>query len=139
MRAVRIGLALILVVAQGRAHASKGSGSGERASWTAPVTKDYGVADEASERTTGDTPIQPRHGLMGAPGAAQDAEGPSRLGPHVERAGRPSYGEEAHGQGTGQTSQTWHSGDRVRSPSSADVRAARQQQAPDLEWAKGAR
>ena len=36
----------------------------------------------------------------------------------------------------GESYGVWRSGDRVRSASSADVRAARQQQAPDLEWVK---
>ncbi len=78
-------------------------------------------------------PILPQHGLFGAPGAAQDALGPSRLGPRAESPVRGSYGEAA--RSTGETYSAWKSGDRVRSASSADVRAARQQQAPDLEWA----
>jgi hypothetical protein len=34
-----------------------------------------------------------------------------------------------------QTHETWKSGDLIRADSSAEVRQARRQQAPDMEWA----
>ena len=114
----------------------RGRGSGAD-STTPPVTKSSGGAQESA--TLGgarDQPFSPRLGLLGAPGAAQDSGGPERLGGHGERSYRPSFGEAAAPGGSGGESyEPWKSGDRVRSASSADVRAARQQQAPDLEWA----
>ncbi len=100
-----------------------GTGSG-KSSVTAPATKSAGAAAERAEMPASDPLILPRHGLLGAPGAALDASGPSRLGAPSDRIA--IVGEMPH---------SWRSGDRVRSTSSADVRAARQQQAPDLEWA----
>lgn len=100
-----------------------GTGSG-RSSVTAPATKSAGVAAERAEMPATDPLILPRHGLLGAPGAALDAAGPSRLGAPSDRIAI-----------VGEMPDSWRSGDRVRSASSADVRAARQQQAPDLEWA----
>ncbi len=123
-------------LAAGRADAQHmGSGSG-KSSVTPPPARSSGTAAERAELPAGDLPIEPRHGLLGAPGAALDSGGPSRLGAHAERAARPSYGESAGtGAGSYEAHEAWRSGDRVRSWSSADVRAARQQQAPDLEWA----
>ncbi|HEX9290850.1 MAG TPA: hypothetical protein VF904_15125 [Anaeromyxobacteraceae bacterium] len=134
-RRIAVALALALVAAPARAQ-HKGSGSGQAPATTAPVTKTVGPSVERAELPARDLPIEPRHGLLGAPGAARDAAGPSRLGPHADRATLPSYGEAAQqGSGGGTTHETWKSGDRIRSWTSADVRAARGQQAPDLEWA----
>ena len=127
-------LAGILAASQADAQ-HLGSGSG-KSSVTPPVTKSRGTASERAELPSGDLPIEPRHGMLGAPGAAQDPAGPSRLGGHAERAARPFYGESAEaGASGGETHEAWKSGDLVRSWTSADVRASRQQQAPDLEWA----
>ena len=133
------GLAAVatLMLAGGSALAQpRGSGSGRAAS-TEPVTKDAGPSAEAAVLPARDLPLDPRHGMLGAPGSAQDQEGPSRLGRRANReVGPSSYGESARqGAGGGEAYEPWRSGDQVRSPSSADVRAARQQQAPDLEWA----
>ena len=125
----------MLLTANLAAAQARGSGSGGNAS-TPPATKDAGPAAESATLPARDLPIEPRHGFFGAPGAASDALGPSRLGSHGDRAVTPSYGEAApQVSGGGEPYQTWRSGDLVRSRSSADVRAARQQQAPDLEWA----
>jgi hypothetical protein len=110
-------------------------GSGGKAS-AAPPTKSAGPRSELAERPPRDMPIEPRHGLLAAPGAAPDALGPSRLEPGAPRAVAPSYGESAPRESRGGT---WQSGDRVRSPNSADVRLARQQEAPDLEFVGEAR
>jgi hypothetical protein len=100
-----------------------------------PPTKSAG--DERAVRPARDAPIDPRHGLLGAPGAAPDPDPASRLGAAAPPSG--SYGEAARaGRGSGAISSTWHSGDRVRSADSADVRLARQQEAPDLEFVDGA-
>lgn len=132
------GLAVLLVATQAAAQA-RGSGSGFGAA-TAPVTKSAGPPIEAPYLSAEDLPVTPRHGMMGAPGAAMDQLGPSRLGPHGERGLVPEYGEAPPEMGgavdMGESYGVWRSGDRVRSASSADVRAARQQQAPDLEWVK---
>lgn len=121
------------VAAEPAGAQTRGAGSGWSAA-TPPVTKSDETPTEASRLPTRDLPIEPRHGVLGAPGAAFDSAGPSRLGRHGTRSVRPYYGEEAQASG-GEPYQAWVSGDRVRSWSSADVRAARQQQAPDLEWA----
>jgi hypothetical protein len=134
------GLAIVAtwMLTSGTAAAQgRGAGSG-RASSTPPTTKDLGPASESATRPSRDLPLEPRHGFFGAPGAAGDQEGPSRLGRHGASPVAPSYGEAAR-QGAGaEPQEAWRAGDRVRSPSSADVRAARQQQAPDLEWASAA-
>jgi hypothetical protein len=128
-------VATLLSTSVTAAAQSRGSGSG-RLSSTAPVTKDAGPPAEAAALPARDLPLEPRHGFFGAPGAAGDQDGPSRLGRHGDRATAPSYGEAARQVAAGgEVSDAWRSGDRVRSLSSADVRAARQQQAPDLEWA----
>jgi hypothetical protein len=118
-----VSLAAALAAAGAAADQRVGAGSG-RSSVTPPVTKDSGVARERAERPDVDPLIEPRHGLLGAPGAALDSAGPSRLGAPRDRTGSAFEMPGA-----------WRSGDLVRSRSSADVRAARQQQAPDLEWA----
>ena len=111
----------------------RGEGSG-RSSTTLPATRNSS-ADEMPPAT--DMPVTPRHGFMGGLGTAPDPLGASRLGAHAEHAVRASYGESAQPGAAGAESyQAWKSGDRVRSHSSADVRAARQQQAPDLEWVR---
>jgi hypothetical protein len=121
-----------LIVAVGAQSAERGS-SGKASA--APPTKSAGPRSERAALPPRDLPIEPRHGLLAAPGAAPDALGPSRLGPSAPRTVAPSYGESAPREPRGGTiSSTWHSGDRVRSPSSADVRLARQQEAPDLEF-----
>ncbi|HUK65562.1 MAG TPA: hypothetical protein VLV17_01955 [Anaeromyxobacteraceae bacterium] len=110
---------------------STGAGSGRNAA-TPPVTKSAGPPREEAHLPARDLPLEPRHGMLGAPGSAVDGEGPSRLGSHSDRSTAPSYGEGGPA-GPG----WWRSGDRARSASSADVRAARREQAPDLEWAGG--
>jgi hypothetical protein len=110
---------------------STGSGSGKPAE-TPPVTKSDGPGLERAALPARDLPLEPRHGMLGAPGAAVDEAGPSRLGSHGDRSTAPNYGE-AGARGPAE----WQSGDRPRSLTSADVRAARREQAPDLEWAKG--
>ena len=135
MRTQIVAGVLLLLLASPVAAQRRGTGSPGASSGTPPPTND-GAHSTASESSTGsghDLPILPRHGMLGAPGSAPDALGPSRLGAHDESSARRSYGEAA--PGTGQAYSPWKSGDRVRSFSSADVRAARQQQAPDLEWA----
>ncbi len=141
MRATMTMAALLAgALAASRADAQHmGAGSGKSAV-TAPATKDSG-ADERPELPADRPPIEPRHGILGVPGAAQDSAGPSRLGAPADRSARPSYGESAEaGAGSDEAHETWRSGDLVRSWTSADVRASRQQQAPDLEWttARGA-
>ncbi len=116
-------LALTLALAATKAGAQeRGRGSGESAD-TAPTTKDSRDTERA-ERPASDPLVAPRHGLLGAPGAALDSAGASRLGPPSDRIAMAA-----------EIPDSWRSGDLVRSHSSADVRAARQQQAPDLEWA----
>lgn len=128
-------LALVLFAAAPPALAQRrGEGSG-RAPGTAPPTKSAGPPEEAAYRPSPDPVLLPPHGMMGAPGAALDSLGPSRLGPRGETSVAPSYGEAAQRGAGAEPYEAWQSGDRVRSTSSADVRAARQQQAPDLEWA----
>lgn len=124
MSTLRMAVALAVALAAAAAGAQRvGEGSGKSAV-TPPPTKSYGVAAERPEMPTSDPLLLPRHGLLGAPGAALDAAGPSRLGAPSDRVAT-----------VGEMPDAWRSGDRVRSASSADVRAARQQQAPDLEWA----
>jgi hypothetical protein len=117
---------------------ARGGGVG----WTGgepPVTKSAGPEAERAANLQQQPPQFARAlGLLGAAGAASDPQGPWRLG----RYGRaswpsiaPSYGEAAQlGPGGGSSYEAWKSGDLVRSTSAADVRAARGQQAPDLEW-----
>ncbi len=130
--ATAVSAALLLLAGPAEAQV-KGPGTGTYA-WTSPVTKDAGPPEEKALVRARDEPYEPRHGLFGAPGAAPDAAGPSRLGPLSERAWSPSYGENEQGPAAGESYATWKSGARIRSWSSADVRSARQQQAPDLEW-----
>lgn len=130
--AITVGL-FVWLAASPAAAQRLGTGTAHASPVTAPPTRN-GASLEAGARPAPDLPLAPRHGMLGAPGAAQDALGPSRLGGHGERSARSSYGESA--PGTGEAYSSWHSGDRVRSSSSTDVRGARQQQAPDLEWAK---
>lgn len=132
--ATALGLLVLLVAAPARAE-RRGTGTRDADSTTPPPSEYPPARLESTVAPARDLPAIPRHGMMGSPGAAQDALGPSRLGPHGEQPSRPSWGEAA--PGTGQSYARWHAGDRVRSASSADVRAARQQQAPDLEWASG--
>lgn len=127
-----VGLAAAL--AFGRAAADeRGRGSSGWTADAAPVTKDTRALGRANVPIP--TPsVDLRRGFFGGTGAAQDANGPSRLGPVTERHAGRSYGEAT--PPSGYMEQGWRSGDRVRSASSADVRAARGQQAPDLEWAR---
>jgi hypothetical protein len=127
-RGIAAGLSLF---AAAPALGARGSSGNTRA---APETKSAGAASERSAEPERDLPIEPRHGIFGAPGAANDAYGPSRLGAGSPRTTLPSYGERAEGEG--RSYEAWQSGDRVRSPSSADVRLARRQDAPDLEFAE---
>jgi hypothetical protein len=116
------------------AAAARGSGSGEPA-WTPPETKSAGPAAEASHSRSRGTDFERGLGLFGGYGAAKDSLGPWRLGRYGGSSTSPSYGEAAQrGSGGGTTYEAWKSGDLVRSTSAGDVRAARMQQAPDLEW-----
>ncbi len=119
-------LAAVLTVAlPGRALAQvRGSGSGALSD-TPPVTRGSGTAPERAQLPIRDSQIVPRHGVLGAPGGAPDAYGGSGPGRAALRAGAEPGPE-------------WTAGDRVRSNSSAEVRAARVQQAPDLEWGESA-
>ena len=100
-----------------------GAGSG-KSSAAPPPTKSRGIAPERAGMPGTDPLIEPRHGLPGAPGAALDSAGSSRLGAPSDRIA-----------GATEMPSSWNSGDRIRSWTSDDVRAARQQEAPDLEWA----
>lgn len=125
--------ALALLLASGAARGddlTTGTGTGQNAA-TPPATKSDGPSYERAHLPARDLPLSPKHGMLGAPGGGGDAEGPSRLGAHAESPTKPSYGEEVS------EPDLWRSGDLARSPSSADVRAARKQEAPDLEWASG--
>jgi hypothetical protein len=123
------GIAAGLVVLLAARVEATGSGSSGRAT-AAPPTKSAGPAREEALLPGHDAPAEPPHGILGAPGSAPDAYGPTRLG--YDARGTPSsMGASAV---TGAASSTWQSGDRVRSQTSADVRQARQQQAPDLEF-----
>jgi hypothetical protein len=86
--------------------------------------------------------------LAAAPAGAQRVgTGSGSSSRHVERSlwllsqgGAPTAlpagrGGASPGYSVAPAPEAWRSGDRVRSWTSADVRAARQQQAPDLEWA----
>ena len=123
MSALRRAIALVAALAAAGAGAQQGMGSG-KSSVTPPPTKDDGRTAERSEAPISDPLMEPRHGLLGAPGAALDWAGPSRLGAPADRV-----------RAQADVPDSWRAGDRVRSATSADVRAARQQQAPDLEWA----
>lgn len=116
-----------LLAATAAAAQQVGEGSG-KSSVTPPPTKDSGSRGEGAEMPISTPAIEPRHGLLGAPGAALDSAGPSRLGPPPDRISIVA-----------EMPDSWRSGDRVRSLSSSDVRAARRQQAPDLEWAPAQR
>jgi hypothetical protein len=125
------------LAAGGAAADTRGSGSRWPSTTTLP-TKNAGTGEERAELPARDLPIEPSHGLLGAPGAAPDQAGPSRLGPRSPEVARGAEAPEVYQPATDQPAQaygTWKSGDRVRSASSADVRSARGQQAPDLEWA----
>ncbi len=129
-------LAGALVAAGAACSKMKGSGAGGFSD-TPPPTKSAGMDAEraylpARELDYGDY----RRGVLGAPGAARDSAGGSRLGARTERAAKPAYGESAQGQGPGEVSEAWKSGDAVRSWSSADVRQSRQQEAPEVEVAR---
>ena len=118
-------LAAVLTVAlPGTALAQvRGSGSGALSD-TLPVTRGSGTAPEQAQLPIRDSQIVPRHGVLGAPGGAPDAHGGSGAALRAGAGAEP--GPE------------WTAGDRVRSISSAEVRAARVQQAPDLEWGESA-
>jgi hypothetical protein len=121
----RLVLASVAAALAGMA-AARGTGTGAPSVTYSP-TRSSGGAAERAQLPLRDSEMLPRHGVLGAPGAAPDALGGSRLG---RRDLDPL-------QGGGEASPTWTAGDRVRSLSSADVRAARVQQAPELEWAGG--
>ncbi len=136
MRTAMVVTGVVLALAAAPARAQR-RGEGSHGGWpdTEPSTRSAGPAEESAYAPTGDLPLSPRHGMMGAPGAAPDAYGPSRLGAHGEGLVAPSPGVARSPSGPEEVTGGWRAGDRVRSASSADVRAARQQQAPDLEWA----
>ncbi len=122
-RALAIPVTLLLAVS---AHAQERGGGSGRSSATPPVTKSEGPAEERALQPARQLPIAPRHGLLGAPGAAPDASGSSRLGPGAIDLTIGEY------RPAGPLI-TRPSGDRIRSWSSADVRETRRQQAPDIE------
>jgi hypothetical protein len=117
--------AALAVVAAARADGGS-RGSNGRAT-AAPATKSAGTAAERPDLPGHDGPIEPKHGLLGAPGSAPDAR----------RETFTSAGEGSPGESGVTASSKWQSGDRVRSQSSSDVRQARQQQTPDLEFVGG--
>ncbi|GEJ55391.1 hypothetical protein [Anaeromyxobacter diazotrophicus] len=131
-----------LIVA-GWAAAASGEARGAGAGWTGgqpPATKSAGPEAERAASAQQQPPRFERGlGMLGAAGAAPDRRGELRLG-GFGRLRAPSaaasYGEAASAGG-GASYQAWKSGDQVRSTSAADVRSARVQQAPELEWAGG--
>ncbi len=125
-----------LLVASAAAAQARGMGS-DKSSVTPPVTKSGGPDAERAAMPSRPPSFDPRPGYMGGLGAALERGGP--LGPRSELAKKPSHREAAQpGSGGGESYQTWKSGDIIRSWSANDVRAARVQQAPDLEWAGAA-
>jgi hypothetical protein len=122
-------MAMAAAMAFAAGASAQGSGGRGQATKAAP-TKDSGKAPDRSAPSH-ELPAQTQRGLLGAPEAAPDAAGALRLGVTTPLPVKP-------GGGAGESYQTWQSGDRVRSLSSADVRAARVQQAPDLEWSQAA-
>ncbi|HET9598630.1 MAG TPA: hypothetical protein VFP65_23840 [Anaeromyxobacteraceae bacterium] len=117
-------LTATLAAALAGTAAARGTGTGASSATYGPSRGAGGTAEQA-QLPLRDSEMVPRHGVLGAPGAAPDALGGSRLG---RRDLDPL-------QNAGEGNATWTAGDRVRSVSSADVRAARVQQAPELEWA----
>ena len=109
-----------LLLAGGAAAQARGVGSG-RSSVTQPATKGEGPAAERASMRPLPPTFDPRPGYLGGMGAAQERGGP--LGPRADLA--LPHREAAQAR----------PGDALRSWSSNDVRAARVQQAPDLEWA----
>ena len=128
--------AAALLVASAAAAQTRGMGSGKSSAMPS-MTKGSSSSAERAARPSRPPDFDPRPGYMGGMGAAPEAGGP--LGPRSDVSQRPSYGEGAQrGSSGGESYQTWKSGDVVRSWSANDVRAARVQQAPDLEWAGSA-
>jgi len=128
-------LGLVALLAASAAQA-RGTGSG-KSSVTPPATKSSGPAAERAAMPSRPPNFDPRPGYLGGMGAAHELGGP--LGPRTDLAPKPSYGEAGQEASSGADSHpTWRSGDAVRSWSANDVRAARVQQAPDLEWASAA-
>ena len=114
MRMTKMAAVVLVTGLMGHAEAqTKGSGSG-KFSFTPPPTKGEGAVYERTQ-------LRPLD-LDAAPG-------------RPPRAIAPSYGDDGQPD-WGDSSRTRRSGDTVRSLTSADVRAARQEQAPDLEWGK---
>ena len=113
------GVAGVLLAGAAAAQA-RGMGSG-RSSVTQPATKGEGPAAERASMRPLPPSFDPRPGYLGGMGAARESGGP--LGPRADLA--PPHLEAAQAR----------PGDALRSWSSNDVRAARGQQAPDLEWA----
>lgn len=138
MRTTR-GVAAALLAAWAAAAGAQARGAG--LGWTGggpPATKSSGPSGERASSLQQRPPqFDRRHGMLGAAGAAPDQQGEQRLGGFRGHASAPSYGEAARqASGGGEYAyDAWRSGDLVRSTSAADVRAARVQQAPDLEWA----
>jgi hypothetical protein len=117
---------------------SRGGGEGLTGG-NPPPTKNAGPeAERASLLQQRDPRFERGLGLLGAAGAATDRRSAWRLEGLPRPYGTsvaPSYGEAAQqASGGGQSYEKWKSGDLVRSTSAADVRSARLQQAPDLEW-----
>ncbi len=123
LHAPRIAVALLtaaaLTPARGLAQ-TRGSGTTWDSAAPSP-TRNEPPATKASRPPSEGKSFDDRRGLLGAPGAGQDKLGGSRLGVRAEVQPIPPEG-------------SWVAGDRTRSLSSADVRAARAEQAPDLEW-----
>src|SRR5690242_6183293 len=100
---------------------ARGTGSG-KSSATPPATKGSGSGTERALLPPRPPSFEPRPGYLGGMGAAQEPGGP--LGPSGDLA-RPAVVDVTQRP----------AGDAIRSWSASDVRAARVQQAPDLEWA----
>jgi hypothetical protein len=109
-----------LLLAGAASAQARGIGSG-RSSVTQPATKGESPAAEQASMRPLPPSFDPRPGYLGGMGAAHEPGGP--LGPRADLA--PAHLEAAQAR----------PGDALRSWSSSDVRAARVQQAPDLEWA----
>jgi hypothetical protein len=113
------GVAGVLLASAASAQA-RGMGSG-RSSATQPATKGEGAAAERASMRPLPPSFDPRPGYLGGMGAAHERGGP--LGPRADLTPPPLEAAQAR------------PGEALRSWSSSDVRAARVQQAPDLEWA----
>jgi hypothetical protein len=128
MKKLALAIPLALLLAGRAAPQPRGGGRGESAT-ALPAVTGAGPREERADLPGRDLPIEPRHGLLGAPGAALDRMGSSRLGPSAPLGRRISYGQLPPGAPLFDTP----SGDLIRSWSSSDVREARKELAPDVQ------